>query len=296
MLWLAVNAGYGAPNDTTVAWRQYPDTAENPVAYTLYLTNVTKNEPDRILSVPNIDDLDPSIFAFGYVIQGLTGGSCYSVTVTAEGGDLGVSYMSNNIQICPEIRTQLDASVKDRTTGNSLAIGGDGEITSIGFFHSEQHKCEAFYWSMSRTVGTGTDYYGFVIPNGVTMHTRIDLAALDGVIQARVFNVAFGGAGVTFTGKNYCQNIAGQTTPTIKAYEKVNTLTACSEANAVSPRLTSGTMTGGTPSGGKTGGSVSIGDADWTILGAGSYVLRLIGLVSGDAYDMTVTDYKHGAP
>jgi hypothetical protein len=182
-------------------------------------------------------------------------------------------------------------------SGTPITIGEDGELTSISFIHAEQHHCEAYYWSISRTISTsGTaQYYGFVVPAGVTMHARIDLSSWDGVVQARIFNVPFGGAGVTFTAKNFCYNILGASTPTIKGYEYINTLTACSDANAVSPRRTAGFQSTAPGNQAAGGGNVMAVDEDWGILGAGSYCLRIWALTNNVGYDMDLYDYKHTA-
>jgi hypothetical protein len=54
-----------------------------------------------VLVVPNADDINPSADTFTYDLQGVPFADVISITLTAIGGDLGVSEMSNNISISP---------------------------------------------------------------------------------------------------------------------------------------------------------------------------------------------------
>jgi hypothetical protein len=90
--------------DVRLSWRQYPDTVDNPVVYTLYYENISDSRIyPVVLIVPNADDINPAAQVFTYDVQGLVAEDMYSFTITAVGGDFGVSYMSeNNVTVKPK--------------------------------------------------------------------------------------------------------------------------------------------------------------------------------------------------
>ncbi len=255
-LWLAQNAGYGAPNDTTVAWRQYPDTIGNTVNYTLYISNVTRNQPNRIIAVPNIDDLDASIAVFGYVIQGLTGGDCYSVTVTAEGGDLGVSFMSNNIQICPEIRTQLDARIQG-TNGETITPYETGFIMWDAM-HVKKETCETVSFQYYKEIGAnGFDYIGIANPNS-NWHWKAKIITANGIGWITPYSGAVIGAAGTTSTAFFFGNCTPIPTPPV-VYNSSNTTNAGAQ---MAEAIIAGGSDSTNPTGSK-GGSVGTSEADW---------------------------------
>ena len=86
--------------DIRISARQYPDTADNRVTYTLYGENISNAIIYPFIAImPNEDDINPAWNVCTWDYQGLNYGDTYSLTLTAEGGDLGVEYMSNNIVV-----------------------------------------------------------------------------------------------------------------------------------------------------------------------------------------------------
>jgi hypothetical protein len=89
--------------DLRLSWRQYPDSTENPVSYTLYYSAINRaTDYPHVIPVPNEDDISPDNYTFTYDLQGVPFEDIISLTLTAVGGDLGVSFMSNNIAIGPK--------------------------------------------------------------------------------------------------------------------------------------------------------------------------------------------------
>jgi len=83
------------------SWREYPD-AVATVTYTLYYENISdpRMYPVAVV-ISNEDDLNPSDKVMTIDMQGFNMTDCYSLDVTAKGGDLDVSFMSNNVTACP---------------------------------------------------------------------------------------------------------------------------------------------------------------------------------------------------
>ena len=278
ILWHAENAGYGAPNDTTIAWRQYPDTESNKVEYTLYLENITEaTEPKRIIAVPNEDDLEPSEFVFAYVVQGLTGGDCYSVTVTAQGGYYSVYEFSNNIVICPEVRTQLDVmSVKTPvpiagTTGGSI-LPYDGAIVNMDWMHRKEHACAVANWDYYAALSANTsDIITIVNPPGTTWHWRGELTSANGIAWMTPYGGSeMGSKGTTLNA--FFFGACAALDPVPKLYYNANTLTAGTQTGST---LATGGTDAGTPSGSKSGRGVASG-IDWfATYGSGVFYLKL---------------------
>jgi hypothetical protein len=98
MIWHASNDTTGHKTDCIVCSRQYPDTVENPVQYTAYWQSFLRTQDYPHATVMfNEDDINPSSDVACWVMQGFVIGDPISMTFTATGGDLGISFMSNNI-------------------------------------------------------------------------------------------------------------------------------------------------------------------------------------------------------